>query len=147
MSRWYRRRRGIWPIDFEVNISGLVAGEPFSIHLTPEGVKTEGLRRFMRHRVSPAAGEREPLVEVIEMDREVKVVAELPGAEKDKIDLRATEERLTINADSPYGRYHKVLELPSRVEPKAVKATYRNGVLEVHLPKKEGGIGEKIEIE
>lgn len=147
MSRWSRRRRSLWPVDFEVNISGLLAGEPFSIRLTPEGVKAEGLRRFRRHMAPSPPEEREPLVDVIETEREVKVVAELPGAEKDKIDLRATEERLTIHAESPYGRYRKELELPSRVEPKAVRATYRNGILEIHLPKKEGGIGEKIPIE
>ncbi|MEM4727873.1 MAG: Hsp20/alpha crystallin family protein, partial [Candidatus Bathyarchaeia archaeon] len=103
--------------------------------------------RFRRRMAPSSQEEREPLVDVIELEGEVKVMAELPGAERDKIDLRATEERLTIRADSPYGRYHKELELPSRVEPKAVRATYRNGVLEVHLPKKEDGIGEKIPIE
>ncbi len=146
MSLWNRGRRSLWPIDFEVKISGLVAGEPFSIHLTPEGVKAEGFRRLKSH-MAPSSGEREPLVDVIETEREVKVVAELPGAEKEKIDLKATEERLTIRADSPHGRYRKEVQLPSRVEPKASKATYRNGILEVYLPKKGGGIGERIPIE
>jgi len=45
-------------------------------------------------------------------------------------------------------RYRKELELPSTIDPKSSKATYKNGVLEVRLKKVERGTkGEKLKIE
>jgi len=95
----------------------------------------------------PPGEEREPLVDVIEKDGEVRVIAELPGVEKEDIDLRATETSLTISAESQHRKYYKELSLPTPVNPKSAKATYRNGVLEVSLPKAGRGRGERIPIE
>lgn len=81
--------------------------------------------------------EREPLVDVIESDDEIKVVAELPGVEKNDINLYATSNTLTINVDTEERKYHKELELPAEVEPRSAKSTYKNGVLEVTLKKVE----------
>jgi len=77
----------------------------------------------------------------------VRVIAELPGVEKEDIDLRATETSLTISAESQHRKYYKELRLPTPVNPKSAKATYRNGVLEVSLPKAGRGRGERIPIE
>ncbi|MBS7613189.1 Hsp20/alpha crystallin family protein [Candidatus Bathyarchaeota archaeon] len=46
-------------------------------------------------------------------------------------------------------KYYKEIELPEKVDPKKAKSTYKNGVLEVRLPKKkvEAPKGEPIEIE
>jgi len=81
--------------------------------------------------------EREPLVDVIESDDEIRVVAELPGVEKKDINLYATSNTLTINVDTEERKYHKELELPAEVEPKSARSTYKNGVLEVKLKKVE----------
>lgn len=80
--------------------------------------------------------EREPLVDVIEGDTDVRVIAELPGVEKEDIKLHATETSLTIDVAAKERRYHKELELPAEVDPKDAKSTYRNGILEVTLVKK-----------
>ena len=94
--------------------------------------------------------EREPLVDVMSTDGEVKVIAELPGVEKEDIKLHGTEEMLTISVDTPKRKYFKEVELPARVRIKEAKTSYKNGVLEVTLPKVEEERkpkGEPIKIE
>lgn len=94
--------------------------------------------------------EREPLVDVISTDGEVKVIAELPGVEKGDIKLRGTENTLTLSVDTPQRKYFKDVELPAKVKIKEAKTTYKNGVLEVTLPKIEEEKkpkGEPIKIE
>lgn len=88
--------------------------------------------------------EREPLVDVMETDEEIKVVAELPGVEKKDIKLYGTEDTLTISVDTPERKYYKKVELPSRVDTKGTKASYKNGVLEVTLKKRKEPEGEPI---
>lgn len=82
--------------------------------------------------------ESEPLVDVVEEKREVTVVAELPGVDKEGIKVSATERHLTISVDTPEHRYYKEVELPARVEPKSATASYKNGVLQVRLKKTTG---------
>ena len=77
----------------------------------------------------------EPLVDVIEEDDEVIVVAELPGVDKDSIKVRVKGRTLTIEVDDAERPYHKVLELPSKVQKDNAKSAIRNGVLEVRLKK------------
>lgn len=88
--------------------------------------------------------EREPLVDVMETDNEVKVIAELPGVEKKDIKLYGTENTLTISVDTAERKYYKKVELPSAVDAKSAKASYKNGVLEVRLKKKREPEGEPI---
>jgi HSP20 family protein len=93
--------------------------------------------------------EREPLVDIIPSNNEIRVIAELPGVDKKDIKLHGTERSLTISVDIPQRKYYKEVELPSRVDPKEAKSSYKNGVLEVTLQKKgeEKLKGEPIKIE
>jgi HSP20 family protein len=94
--------------------------------------------------------EREPLVDVIDADGEIKIIAELPGVEKEDIKLHGTESTLTITVDTPKRRYSKETELPAKIDPKKATTKYKNGVLEVTIPKikeKKKPKGEPIEIE
>ena len=81
---------------------------------------------------------REPMVDVVEGDKEVRVIAELPGAEKQDIELTVQGKGLIISAETRSRKYHKELELPSFVEAQGSKSTFNNGVLEVTLPKRRG---------
>jgi len=81
--------------------------------------------------------EREPLVDIMSTDGEVKVIAELPGVEKNDIKLQGTEKTLTISVDTPERKYYKEVELTDKVDPVKAKSSYKNGVLEVTLQKKE----------
>ncbi len=81
--------------------------------------------------------EREPLVDIVDANGDTHVVVELPGVEKNEIKLYGTEDSLTISVDSPHYKYYKEVELPSKVRIKDTRSTYKNGVLEVVLPKAE----------
>ena len=93
--------------------------------------------------------QREPLVDVLETDGEVKVIAELPGVEKKDIKLHGTEKTLTISVDTPQRKYYKEVPTPAKIDLKNAKSTYKNGVLEVTVPKKKEKKpkGETIKIE
>ncbi len=91
-------------------------------------------------------GGREPLIDVIEGDEELTIVAELPGVEKKDINLEAEEDTLLIDVDTPERKYHKKLVLPCGVETGNIKASYKNGILEVKLKRREKK-KEKIDIE
>ncbi len=124
----------------------------YSIKIGPDG-KPE-IREFGNvkpSRLGPKVKEeREPLVDIVETDGEVHVVAELPGVEKEDIKLHGTEDTLTITVDTPQRKYHKEITLPAKVNVKEAKTQYKNGVLEVTLPKtkeERKPKGEPIKIE
>ncbi len=123
----------------------------FSMSMGPDGKPV--IREFGNVQASRSGRkireEREPLVDAVEEERDVVVVAELPGVEKDDINLHTTEEHLTISVDTPQRKYHKELALPVRVDPKSARASYKNGVLEVRLRKldEKRFTGEKVFLE
>jgi HSP20 family protein len=91
---------------------------------------------------------REPLIDVIEEENAVKVVAELPGVDKKDISLFLSDNVLTINVDTPERKYHKKLSLPTEVDESSTRSTYTNGILETVLTKrKRRDKGTKIKIE
>lgn len=85
------------------------------------------------------------------------VLADLPGFETDEIDLRFDDGSLTVSAthevkDGGYARSRRVREsvsIPGDVIVEDVEASYRNGVLEVHLPTGEDDEegGHRIDID
>ena len=93
--------------------------------------------------------EREPLVDIVDANGEIHVVAELPGVEKTDIKLHGTEDSLTISVDTSQYKYFKEVELPAKVRVKEARSSYKNGVLEVVVPKAEAEgkpKGEHIDI-
>ncbi|NVM52388.1 MAG: Hsp20/alpha crystallin family protein [Candidatus Helarchaeota archaeon] len=79
---------------------------------------------------------REPLVDIIEEDTEIIVIAEIPGVIKSDINLNTTETMLTLSVDTPKRKYFKEILFPYEVDPNSVKAHYKNGILEIKLKKK-----------
>ncbi len=124
----------------------------FSITIGPDGrpvIKEFGNIRREAGRPK-IAEEREPLVDVLEDENTVTVVAEVPGVNKEDIDIRIKDNTLVISAQSGDRKYYKEIQLPAKVKPETAKATYKNGVLEVRLEKekrekKEEGIKIKVE--
>ncbi|MFQ6136824.1 MAG: Hsp20/alpha crystallin family protein [Candidatus Hydrothermarchaeales archaeon] len=108
-------------------------------------------------------GAIEPYTDIQETDKEIIITAEIPGVEKEEIDINATEDRIEISAESKreveekeggylrrersYGRYYRSYALPASVTPENAKANYKNGVLEVRLPKKEIKKGTSVKVE
>ncbi|MBN2150362.1 MAG: Hsp20/alpha crystallin family protein [Candidatus Lokiarchaeota archaeon] len=83
---------------------------------------------------------RQPVSDVINEDKEIVVVVELPGVEKEDIKLDATDYSIEISADAQGKRkYQTRLDLPAKINPDHAKARYTNGILEVRLQK----VGEK----
>ncbi|MEM3506486.1 MAG: Hsp20/alpha crystallin family protein [Candidatus Bathyarchaeia archaeon] len=105
----------------------------------------------------------EPLIDVYEVNNEVVIVADLPGIEKEKINVNATEDSVEINAEikrlenierisyikqeRKYERFYRKISLPVKVKPEYAKSKYENGVLEIRLPKLEVKKGVKIRVE
>jgi len=99
----------------------------------------------------------QPLYDVRETDEEIVVTIDLPGARKEDIDLRVSEDHLSLFAPISYGVrvsrtymrgatcYRLHLELPEPINVDSASSTYRNGVLEVRMRKKRSGYRIPIE--
>ena len=83
---------------------------------------------------APMKGARKPLVEVNDKGDKIEVIAEMPGAEKDKIKTKIKGNQLVIKCEEP--PYYA--EVPvGDVEPDSANAKYKNGILTVELKKKQ----------
>jgi HSP20 family protein len=80
---------------------------------------------------------REALADVMDAGDEVRVIVELPGVEKDDIKLSGTDDTLTISVETPRHKYFKEVELPAKVDSKKATSKYKNGVLDITIPKKK----------
>ncbi len=75
---------------------------------------------------------REPLADVFEDKDHVKLYVELPGVEKEDIQLNITNSQAEIKAKN----FYKNIDLPTRdIEFDKATANYKNGVLEVTIPR------------
>jgi len=88
-------------------------------------------------------GERRPLVDVFDNDNTVQVVAEMPGIDKEDVELSAESRELEIKATHGDRKYHEFVELPCDVDVDSAKASYKNGVLDITLKKVESKKGRK----
>ncbi|HIE52262.1 MAG TPA: Hsp20/alpha crystallin family protein [Armatimonadetes bacterium] len=103
-----------------------------------------------------------PAVDVREDENELVVTAELPGMKREDIKVELVHNRLVIQGERKfehedkrenyhriersYGRFYRSFDLPASVNPEAVTAEYRDGVLTVHLPKAEEAKPKQIEV-
>ncbi|MCD6461566.1 MAG: Hsp20/alpha crystallin family protein [Thermoplasmata archaeon] len=96
-----------------------------------------------------AACIREPIVDVDETPEAFSVTAELPGVEKEDVDLILENDTLVIRAKARQCEYYKEIPLPPGLDENKIKATCKNGILDVTLPKKvkDKPKGRRIKIE
>jgi HSP20 family protein len=96
---------------------------------------------------------REPLVDLADTGREYVLKAELPGVAKEDLDLRVTPDGIELSAEGrlereenekdytyrerTYRSFRRSLAFPEEVVADQAKASLKDGVLEVRLPKKE----------
>lgn len=101
----------------------------------------------------PAMLEWEPAIEMFETDQDVVVRAALPNIDPKQIDITVTGDAITLRGESKHeeehtgrnyvrrefrhGSFSRTLPLPTEVKSAEAKATYKDGVLEVRIPKSE----------
>jgi len=89
----------------------------------------------------------EPLIDVFIEDKTVKVIAEMPGVNKEDIQVTATESKIKILADSDIKHYNTEKELNVKIKPKTAKSTYNNGILELIFEREEPSNEEEFEVD
>ncbi len=113
----------VWGFSAGIGPDGKMRLNPFG-NLNPEGAPP-----IVRK-------EREPLVDVMEQDDEVIIIAELPGVKQDEINIKVTDYTITIQVESTERKYAKKIDLPSPVDTTSAKTSYNNGILEIQLQKR-----------
>ncbi len=101
----------------------------------------------------PPEGEIAPSIDIYEEGGDVVVKAELPGMKKEEIEVNLTDDSITISGEKKktekvekkgyfclersYGSFARSLTLPSEVRPDDARATFKDGILEIRIPKTE----------
>jgi DNA-binding NtrC family response regulator len=93
--------------------------------------------------------------DVTENDKEIVVRAELPGFEPNELDVQFNQDVLTIKAEKQqkgdreeeYRSFYRTVTLPPGIKADKAQATYRNGVLELHIPRSEEAQPKRIRVE
>lgn len=106
-----------------------------------------------------------PSVDIFEDGNDVVVKAEIPGMTKDEIEVNITDDVVTISGEKKseekierkdyfrlersHGSFSRSLTLPAEIQIDSAKAAFKDGVLEVRIPKTEAAKqkGKKIEID
>lgn len=111
-------------------------------------------RRSLQPSGLPAFGWtiRVPAVDVVEKDKEIQIRADLPpGMDQEDVDVRLSDGALTISGEKKeerdeeegdyylserrYGSFRRSIPLPDGIDHDKVGASFRKGVLTIHLPK------------
>lgn len=106
---------------------------------------------------------RMPKVDLVDNEEEFLVRAELPGVDKKDLDVNISGSMLTIKGETKReekeqkgeyyrseisrGSFSRTLQLPAEVDEGGVKASFTNGMLEIHLPKTQKVEKQKITVE
>lgn len=115
------KARGVYGVSVKMGQGGKPTVQSFgNIHPTAKGPEVSEVR--------------EPLVDIFDEDKEVLVVAEMPGAQGPEIAVTVKNRKLTLEAKGTH-RYAKTVELPAKVKPEPLRKVYRNGLLEVRFAK------------
>jgi HSP20 family protein len=107
--------------------------------------------------------EWKPLVDVVENKDGITLKVEVPGVKQEDINISIEENMLTVKGERKqesqveeeghsrferyYGAFQRSVLLPPTVDADRVKATYKDGVLEIQLPKKEEAKPKTVKVE
>jgi HSP20 family protein len=109
-----------------------ISAEPFGDVPAPTNERAQGHQAAVDKEAGALPAALQPIVEVYQDGATVVVIAELPGADPDRIVCRADGVRLLIEAAGARN-YRKDLTLPVPVRSDSVAQSLRNGILEVRL--------------
>ncbi|HVN79722.1 MAG TPA: Hsp20/alpha crystallin family protein [Terriglobia bacterium] len=121
-----------------------------------------GLRGPGRRLAARTAFTMMPLLDVYEEKEDVVVKAELPGLSRDDIDVNLTGSTLTIRGEKKkeedlheddyyycersHGSFSRSIELPAEVKADQIKATFKDGILQIRFPKTEEAKRKSVSI-
>ena len=110
-----------------------------------------------------ATGAWSPAVDIHETEDSFVVSADLPGLKKDDIQINVEDNTLTIKGEKKfeekvprdkyirvernYGTFVRSFSLPQNVDSAKIKATFKDGILDLNLPKREESKPKKIAVE
>lgn len=98
-----------------------------------------------------------PAADVYDHDGEYLIAVDLPGIDRSALEITIDDNRLAIKGtravetstsrtERPTGRFLRTFSLPGSVDQKSIHAAYKDGVLEVRLPKRKEEMPKRIEI-
>jgi HSP20 family protein len=104
---------------------------------------------------------RVPQVDVVDRENEVVLRAEVPGLNKEDLEVSVSDSSVTIRGEIKreeetgeyysremgYGAFSRTISLPAAVDSKQAKVRLKNGILEMTMPKTEAEKRHKIPIE
>lgn len=115
-----------------------------------------------RGRSASSAGAFSPALDVEETEDRFMLYVELPGVNAENVDVSLEENVLTVSGERSFydqreaegfrrierhfGRFHRAVRLPDRVDPAGVEASYRDGMLTISVPKAEEAKPRRIEV-
>jgi HSP20 family protein len=117
---------------------------------------------FERTRRTEEAGEYLPALDICETKDQILVKAEVPGMEPKDLDVTLSDGILTLKGEKQhereekegschlversYGAFSRSIQLPAAVQSDKINASYKNGVLQIILPKSEEAKTKEIKI-
>ena len=127
------------------------------------------MRRMLEQVFGPAGGEQEqgerrwlPAIDVVERGDELLLRFDLPGIPKDQINVEVEDGTLTVTAERErshevsnerfyrferrFGTFTRTIGLPQGVNDENIRAEFRDGVLEIHVPKPEQAKPRRIQV-
>jgi len=110
-----------------------------------------------------ARGVWSPPVDIVERANEIVLKADIPEMDQSEIDIKVEEGTLTIQGERkflkevseenylqierPYGAFRRSFTVPRVVDQEGIKASYKDGVLTIVLPKKERVYPKQIAVQ
>ena len=109
-----------------------------------------------------AQAERVPAAEVIETNNSYQIALELPGIDRESIDVKATERSLVISKapesaneteaqalvrEFRYGNWSRSFRFPRGINHNSLKANYKDGLLQINAPKAESNAAVSVVVE
>ena len=124
MGRFKGNRKAVFGLSVKRTPAGRPKIGPFcNIRKTPQGLTIEE--------------EREPITDVFDEEDEMKVYAEMPGINKENINIELKEDILDISAQNGKIKFRKEILLPTKGNVDTLTSNYKNGILEVKVKKNQ----------
>lgn len=157
-TRWFRRSGSV-PVSRMTSDTPLQSSDPFTrmheeMNRLFDNFFGDAGWSLDRPVVNGSNAIMQPQLDIFETDKEYRLSVEVPGVDRDDIDLSIDEDALVIRArkerssedvkedqyhrvERSYGRFERMLTLPTDADSDNIDAELKNGVLEVTIPRRQ----------